>query len=110
MSGDFKLVTGRTIKQADGLHKGKDSDAYRRSTTLVEMNEEDMVRLGIAEGEVVRLRTAAGQVEVPVRKGDLPPNMVFVPMGPAANALVGPDTEGTGMPIFKGLSVEIELI
>ncbi len=108
VSENFTLVTGRTIKQAAGLHKGKDSDAYHRSTALAEMNAEDMVRLGIADGQVVRLRTAAGQVEVPVHASALPPRMVFVPMGPVANSLIGPETEGTGMPSFKGLAVEIE--
>ena len=82
MSENFTLVTGRTIKQAAGLHKGKDSDAYHRSTALAEMNAEDMVRLGIADGQVVRLRTAAGQVEVPVHASALPPRMVFVPWDP----------------------------
>jgi len=31
-------------------------------------------------------------------------------LGPVANSLIGPETEGTGMPSFKGLTVEIELI
>jgi formylmethanofuran dehydrogenase subunit D len=108
LSEHFTLITGRTIKQADGMHKGKDSDAYRQATAVVEMNAQDMVRLGISEGQVVRLRTAIGQVEVSVRTGALPPKMLFVAMGPVANSIIGPETEGTGMPRFKGLTVEIE--
>jgi formylmethanofuran dehydrogenase subunit D len=34
--------------------------------------------------------------------------MVFIPMGPVANELVGSETDGTGMPTFKGLTVEEE--
>ena len=108
MSENFILVTGRTVKQASGLHKGKGTDAYRRAVTMVEMNPEDMARMGIAEGQAVRLRTPDGQVEAPVRAGALPPKMVFIPMGPVANELVGPGTDGTGMPSFKGLTVEVE--
>jgi len=107
---NFILITGRTVKQATGLHKGKDSDAYRRATALVEMNAADMARLGIGEGQVVRLRSATGQVEMPAHTGTVPSKMVFVPMGPVANSLIGPETEGTGMPSFKGLTVEIEPI
>jgi formylmethanofuran dehydrogenase subunit D len=106
----FILITGRTVKQAAGLHKGKDSDAYRRATELVEMNAADMARLGIGEGQVVRLRSATGKVDIPAHVGTVPSKIVFVPMGPVANSLIGPETEGTGMPSFKGLTVEIELI
>ena len=110
MSENFTLITGRTVKQAAGMHKGKKSEAYRRATSLVEMNADDMARLGIGEGQMVRLCTAVGQVEVSAHSGSIPSKMVFIPMGPMANALIGPETEGTGMPSFKGLTVEIELI
>ena len=108
MSEHFTLITGRTPEQGEGLHKGKDSEAYRRATALVEMNPEDMTRLEIEEGQVIRVRTATGQVEVPVRAGALPSGLLFVPMGPAANNLIGTETEGTGMPSFKGLAAEVE--
>lgn len=110
MGENFILITGRTVKQAAGMHKGKESEAYSRATALVEMNDHDMDRLGIKEGQVVRLRNSTGQIEVPARKGSVPSQLVFVPMGPVANALIGPETQGTGMPSFKGLTVEIEPI
>ena len=109
MSENFILITGRTREQADGLHKGKNSQAYREATALVEMCPEDMARLAIEEGQIVRLKTASNQVEVPVRTGALPSGMVFIPMGPVANLLIDTETEGTGMPAFKGLTVEMEL-
>jgi formylmethanofuran dehydrogenase subunit D len=108
LSEHFTLITGRTPEQGAGLHEGKDSEAYRRATVLVEMNSEDMARLEVEEGQVVRVRTATGQVEVPVRAGTLPPGLLFIPMGPAANVLIGTDTESTGMPPFKGLAAEVE--
>lgn len=109
MSEDFILITGRTRKQAAGLHKGKDSEAYRSATALVEMCPADMARLAIEEGQMVRLRTASNQVDLPVRTGALPPGMLFIPMGPVANMLIETDTKGTGMPAFKGLTVMMEL-
>jgi len=110
MSEHFTLITGRTPEQGRGLHKGKDSEAYRSATALVEMNPEDMARLEIEEGQVVRVRTATGQVDVPVRTGELPPGLLFIPMGPAANSLIGTETESTGMPLFKGLMAEVKPI
>jgi formylmethanofuran dehydrogenase subunit D len=109
LSEDFILITGRTREQAHGLHKGKDSEAYREATALVEMCPEDMARLAIEKGQIVRLRTKSDQVEVPVRTGALPSGMLFIPMGPVANRLIETETEGTGMPAFKGLTVRMEL-
>lgn len=108
LSKDLTLITGRTRRQADGLHRGKKTEAYRQATELVEMNAEDMARLGIEDDAMVRLRTSAGAVEVPAQIGDLPPGLVFMPLGPTANALIGTETEATGIPPFKGLEVEVE--
>lgn len=110
MSEHFTLITGRTSEQGRALHEDKDSEVYHRATTLVEMNAEDMSRLHIEEGQAVRVRTAAGQVEVPAHAGELPPMLLFIPMGPVANVLVGTHTESTGMPPFKGLIAEVEPI
>lgn len=101
------LITGRTREQAIGMHKGKDSIDYRRATELAEMNLEDMERLRIQDGDSVRLRTESGHVELKVKAGSLSPGLVFVPMGPSANALVATETQGTGMPSFKGIEVEV---
>lgn len=108
MREHFTLITGRTPEQGRGLHEGKGSEAYHQATTLVEMNPEDMARLGVEEGQIVWVRTETGQVEASVRVGALPEGLLFIPMGPAANALVGTETESTGMPPFKGLGAEVE--
>ncbi|MDD3826452.1 MAG: molybdopterin dinucleotide binding domain-containing protein [Anaerolineae bacterium] len=108
MRGDFTLITGRTRAQGDGLHQGRDSAAYRAATSLVEMNDDDMAEFGLKEGDVVTVSTPAGQVAVPVRPGDLPRGMLFMPMGPPANLLVGGETESTGMPSYKGQRAEVE--
>jgi formylmethanofuran dehydrogenase subunit D len=105
---EFTLITGRTRAQGDALHQGRDSEAYRRATSVVEMNAGDMSTLGLEDGQVVTVSTPAGQVAVPARAGDLPRGMLFMPMGPAANLLVGGETESTGMPSYKGQIAEVE--
>jgi formylmethanofuran dehydrogenase subunit D len=110
VSGPFTLITGRTRNQAIGMHKGKDSPEYLAATAVVEMNPDDMARLSIEDGDSARLRSADGEVELTAHAGSLPAGMVFVPMGTLANALVSIETQGTGMPSFKGLSVDVELV
>lgn len=110
MNQVFTLITGRTRSQAEGLHQGRSSESYRRATALLQMNAEDMVRLGLEVGQMARVKSGAGEVELPVEAGDLPPGMIFIPMGPAANCLVAADTEGSGMPAYKGIASEVEAI
>ena len=107
MSEPLTLITGRTRKQAIGMHKGKDSPEYREATALVEMNPEDMARLDIEDGGQALLRTAEGEIEVTAHAGSLPEGLVFVPMGTLVNKLIGTETLGTGMPSFKGQTVDI---
>ena len=108
MSERLTMITGRTRKQAVGLHKGKDSLEYREATAIVEMNPEDMARLNIEDGGQALLRTAEGEVELTAHAGTLPVGLVFVPMGTLVNKLIGTETLGTGMPSFKGQKVDIE--
>ena len=108
MKNLFTLITGRTIDQAKGLHKGAGSAAHLDATSFVEIGAEDMTRLSIEEGQTVRLRSSTGHVEAMVRTGDLPSGLIFIPMGPTANKLVSTETFGTGMPPFKGEQVRVE--
>ncbi|MHB0980182.1 MAG: molybdopterin dinucleotide binding domain-containing protein [Thermoleophilia bacterium] len=108
MAESLILITGRTREQGIGMHKGKTSPEYRRATERAEMNPDDMARLKIQEGGIVRLRAEAGEVELSVQAGSLPRGLVFVPMGTSANLLVGAETQGTGMPSFKGVDVTVE--
>ncbi|MEA3339360.1 MAG: molybdopterin dinucleotide binding domain-containing protein [Chloroflexota bacterium] len=112
MSEGFTLITGRTFEQGKALHQGKGLEPYHRATSLVEMNPQDMAHLGIEEGQTVWVRTAVGQQKFAIRNSqfEIPPGLLFIPLGTAANALVGADTEGTGMPLFKGLAAEVELV
>lgn len=110
MEDIFTLITGRTKGQADGLHKGAGSPEHIAATTFVEICQADMTRLDLNDGQTVRLISNGGSVEVPVRSADLPPGLLFIPMGPAANKLVGTETFGTGMPSFKSQQVKVETV
>ena len=108
MNNKFKLITGRTREQAKGLHSGgAGSEEHIKATAQVEISPDDMKQLKIKGGDIVRIISASGSVEVTAYPGELPAGLIFMPMGPAANRLIGSETYGTGMPSFKEQDVEI---
>ena len=105
---EFILITGRTMHQGEALH-AKCTEEYVKACAVCEMNPEDMKALGVKEGDVVRVKSDAGEVDVYVKRCEgLDRGIVFIPMGPWANALIPKGTDSTGMPSFKGIKVKIE--
>jgi formylmethanofuran dehydrogenase subunit D len=107
----FILIPGRTARQGTTLNEGKFTAAYVEETGTLSMCPDDMKRLGLQNGQRVRLRTEQGQVELPcqsAKPGELPPGLLFLPYGDASSRLMGGDTHGTGMPNSKSFDVELE--
>ncbi len=103
----YLLNTGRTVEQGISLEIGKTSPEYYEATALVFLNEDDMEDLDLEENDPVRIATECGSIVVRSRKGWLDPGQIFMPLGPWANHIVGSSTSGTGMPEYKGVSVEV---
>jgi formylmethanofuran dehydrogenase subunit D len=113
MSEIFVLIPGRTSKQGCGISEGKFTESYQSETTVLQVCPKDMQRLGLADGDRVRLSSETGQVEVKITaaKGDeLPPGVLFIAYGDLSSRLMGGDTHGSGMPTSKGLDVALEKI
>lgn len=111
MAEAFILIPGRTARQGCGISEGKFGDNYQQETNLLWVAAADMERLGLQDGDRVRLTSPAGQVEVPVagaKRDDLPAGLLFIPYGEVSCRLMGGDTHGSGMPTSKGLDVELE--
>jgi formylmethanofuran dehydrogenase subunit D len=111
MAETMTLIAGRSSKQGTSLNISKLEGEYVEVTTTVEMNADDMARLGLKEGDRVRLRTATGQTTVRCKgrkPQDLPSGILFLAYGPSSSQLMGSDTAGTGMPISKNLEVVVE--
>ena len=98
------------MKQGTGTNLGKESDEYQKAVTTVELNQDDMARLGVADGDTVRMRAAGGEVTVQCRGADLPEGMAFIAYGPASSELMDGETHGSGMPDSKGFEVEVERV
>ncbi len=110
MPAEFILIPGRTSRQGTGLNEGKYSSDYIDEINTLLMNPDDMQRLGIGEGENVRMWNDMGQVVVPCKSGkqELPPGLLFISYGDKSSRLMGGETHGSGMPTSKGLDVWVE--
>ena len=104
------LLTGRTIKQGVGKELGKLSEEYYSDVAVCEMDPDDLDSLGIKENSNIRVTTEFGHVVLRATESQRAPhlNVVYVPYGLWANVLTGSNTNGTGMPSFKGIPAEIE--
>ena len=75
----IRLTTGRRL---DSYNTGVQSGGYRsplRRGEALELSPEDLATYRLAEGEVVRVRSRRGEVEVPVRADEgLRPGLAFM--------------------------------
>lgn len=109
----FVLIPGRTARQGTTLNEGKLSAGYMDETSTLFMNPDDMTRLGLKNGDKVRLRSEQGTAEIAcqgAKAGELPPGLLFLPYGDHSSRLMAGDTHGTGMPTSKGMDVEVEKV
>jgi len=101
------LVTGRTIIQGT-LVEDKLTKNYLEHVSILKLNPADMKKLGLKNGDRVELKGPGGSVVVKVQAAaDVSEGVAFIPMGPWAEAVVNPETDGTGMPGFKSIPVTI---
>lgn len=111
MTERMLLIPGRSSDQGTSLNKGKLKPEYQQVTSTVEMNELDMERLGLKEGDRLRLSNHVGATEVtctPRKAADLPTGLIFIAYGPASSELMESDTAGSGMPLSKHFLVAVE--
>ncbi len=107
----FILIPGRTSRQGCGISEGKFGTNYTEEIQTLQMSPHDMARLGLTEGDWVRLTSDYGSVEVPVvaaKADELPSGVLFIAYGELSSRLMGADTHGSGMPTSKGLDVTLE--
>jgi formylmethanofuran dehydrogenase subunit D len=108
LSTKLILIAGRSLKQGTGVNAGKGSAEYREAVTTLEMNQADMTRLELRDGDTVKIKTSAGEATARCQSTDLPEGMVFIAYGPVSSQLMGTETDASGMPNSKGFEVEVE--
>ncbi len=110
MTETMLLIAGRTSDQGTSLNKGKLKPEYQLVTSTVEMNELDMARMDLKDGDRVRLSNSVGETTVtctPRKATDLPTGLIFMAYGPCSSELMESDTAGSGMPLSKNISVVV---
>lgn len=106
------LITGRTINQGVALEGGKVSKENVRAAGICAFDRDDFRKLDCFVGTPVKITTNFGEVIVYSTISDEGPHpgILFVPMGPWANQLVNPDSQGCGTPTYKGMKAKVEVI
>lgn len=113
MPETFILIPGRTSKQGCGISEGKFEENYQSEISTLQVAAEDMERLGLANGDQVRLTGEHGHIDVAVttaKGGELPAGLLFIAYGDLSSKLMGGETHGSGMPTSKGMDVELEVL
>ena len=111
MSETMILIGGRSSSQGTSLCAGKLGTEYVDVSSTLEMNVEDMARLGLKDNDRVRVRSATGEIVVRCKgraAKDLPSGLLFIAYGPLSSALMDGDTAGSGMPLSKNIEVQVE--
>jgi formylmethanofuran dehydrogenase subunit D len=111
MAEPFILIPGRTSRQGTSLNEGKYSAEYIDEINTLQICAEDMQRLGLKDGDRVRLRNEMGEVVVPCKtapRDELPAGLLFISYGDISCRLMGGETHCSGMPDSKGMDVYLE--
>jgi formylmethanofuran dehydrogenase subunit D len=102
------MISGRTLAQG-ACCESKMSTQFFKAVSICSLSEKDFSSLELSEGQNILVKSAYGSTVLSTRSdAGLPEGLIFIPMGPWANAITGPDTGGCGTPQFKGIEVEIE--
>jgi formylmethanofuran dehydrogenase subunit D len=103
------LITGRVLRQGQSKEVGKKSQMYQENVAICELDPEDLKNLKISPGTNVSVSTKHGDVVVKGLLSTQAPHkgIVFIPCGPWANMIIGSETNGTGMPSYKGVKAEV---
>ncbi|WP_461752481.1 molybdopterin dinucleotide binding domain-containing protein [Methanocorpusculum sp.] len=107
---NINLISGRTIQQGVSMEAGKEKEDYMTSCGLIELDQADLLKLGIMRNTNVRVTSKFGSVVVKAILATQGPHpgLGWIPMGPWANMLVDENTYSTGTPTFKGTAVTVE--
>jgi formate dehydrogenase major subunit len=110
----FILVTGRRLEHYNaGTMTRRTGNLALMSHDWLEVHPDDASSLGLVDGEVVRLRSRRGQIELPVQiTPRIEPGHVFTAFHfpeVRTNLLIGPSADvNTSCPEYKVVAVAIE--
>lgn len=106
----LNMITQRAIEEGVAMEKGKTTPDYFDACSIIEMNAEDIKKLGINPNTNVRVTSESGVVIVKavVGRQTCYPGLCHIRQGVWANQVVPPRTQSTGEPQYSGFPVTIE--
>ncbi|HWQ63960.1 MAG TPA: molybdopterin dinucleotide binding domain-containing protein [Methanospirillum sp.] len=106
----LNMITQRAFEEGVAMEIGKTSPEYFDACNIIEMNEQDMKKLGILKNTNVRVTSESGQVIVKavVGRQTVYPGLCHIRQGVWANQVVPPRTQSTGTPQYSGFPVTVE--
>ena len=106
----LNMITQRAVEEGIAMEIGKTSPEYFDACTIIEMNEQDMKKLGILKNTNVRVTSESGQdiVKAISARQTVYPGLCHIRQGVWANQVVPPRTQSTGAPQYSGFPVTIE--
>ena len=103
------MITHRSIEEGVAMEIGKFSSEYFKACSIIEMNDLDMLQIGIEEKSPVKVVSECGEVVVTaiVGKQELPKGVCHIRQGIWANQIVPCNTFSTGVPQYSGFPVTV---
>ncbi|MDY6958219.1 MAG: molybdopterin dinucleotide binding domain-containing protein [Halobacteriota archaeon] len=102
------LITHSSVFQTEIAINDKFSDEYTKRSAVVSISPGDMSKMGVIEGNFVKIENESGSVVVSVVKSDEDhKGIVFMPDSFYSNLLLSPDTDDTG--IFNAKNVKAKM-
>lgn len=103
------LLTGRTTSQAEISVKGKNREEYKEKVAVAYLSKKDMEKLGLKNGENVKLASDTGFVVVKALESEeVLEGEIVMPPSPWLNRLIKPELGEGGILINRNLKVLAE--
>lgn len=106
----LNIITQHSIGEDLAAEEGNTTPKYLRGGSIVEMNPEDMKRLGIRANTNVLVKSEAGEVIVTaiVPTRFCPPGLAHIRQGAWSGQILPPEAHSAKTPQYCGLPVTIE--
>ncbi|MFB3764810.1 MAG: molybdopterin dinucleotide binding domain-containing protein [Methanotrichaceae archaeon] len=100
MSAEIRIITFEDIFQHEAEEKGIYTDDYQKLSARIIMDKQDTAKIGVKEGQNVKIENDVGSIVVTVKLSDDEPHpeMAFMTATPWASRLIREDICETGRP------------
>lgn len=100
MPAEIKIITFEDIFQREAKEKGIHTDDYQKLSARIIMDKQDMAKIGVKEGQNVKIENDVGSIVVTVKLSDDEPHpeMAFMTATPWTSQLIREDICKTSRP------------